>query len=129
MWLRCTVVLIYIYVGCTGSHVGEVPFAYEMDLCNMVTEAVFSIDKEGKSISVASISYDDDSTAAFVWEQDLEGNVLWDIPRTGRWRSSSPANTNISSDRNVDGALDFSLKSDGNYPDTLYLLRDRELIP
>lgn len=129
VWIRSKSGLIDIYDVFTGIHVGEVPMAYDMDEFYMLPEAVFSIDKEGKSIAVASIPYDDDSTAAFVWEQDLEGNVLWEIPRTGRWRSSSPANTNISSDCNVDGALEFSLKSDGNYPDTLYLLRDRELIP
>ena len=125
VWIRSKSGLIDIYDVFTGTHVGEVPMAYDMDEFYMLPEA----DRGGKSITVASIPYDDDSTAAFVWKQDLEGNVLWEIPRTGRWRSSSPANTNISSDRNVDGALDFSLKSDGNYPDTLYLLRDRELIP
>ena len=51
------------------------------------------------------------------------GNILWEIPETGRECSLKPGNTLVSSEYNIEGMLDVTFRYQGDRPDTLYLVQ------
>lgn len=83
----------------------------------------------GGKVTVAAVPYQEDSCPSIAWCQDEQGNIIWEIPETGRECSWKPGNTLVSSDYNVEGMLDVSFRFQGDRPDTLYLVREGRLQP
>ena len=111
----------------TGEYLGNVPLAYSLveDYAGGAASFIVS----GGKVTVAAVPYQEDSCPSIVWCQDEQGNIIWEIPETGRECSWKPGNTLVSSDYNVEGMLDVSFRFQGDRPDTLYLVREGRLQP
>ena len=83
----------------------------------------------GGEVTVAAVPYQEDACPSIVWCQDEQGNIIWEIPETGRECSLKPGNTLVSSEYNVEGMLDVTFRYQGDRPDTLYLVREGGLQP
>ena len=99
---------IYSYDISTGRLCEDLPLAYEGN-GNPNQGYNFVVDSKARTVTIAGIPYDNSCPAA--WCQDMLGNVIWEIPKTG----SVPVNAMLSlhTSLNVDGAL----------------IQDRELSP
>lgn len=111
----------------TGKYLGDVPLAHEVMAEYGIASASYSVSPEDGTLTVFAVPYEEDPCPALAWCQDVEGNILWEIPETGRERRREPSNTLISSSFNVGGAFDVALSSGGSWPDTLYALDGNEL--
>lgn len=111
----------------TGEYLGNVPLAYSLveDYAGGAASFIVS----GGKVTVAAVPYQEDSCPSIAWCQDEQGNIIWEIPETGRECSWKPGNTLVSSDYNVEGMLDVSFRFQGDRPDTLYLVREGRLQP
>lgn len=113
----------------SGKYLGDVPLAYKpMDEFG-AGSASFMVDGRAGTMTVVAVPYEEDSNPAIAWCQDMSGKILWEIPETGRERSRHPSNTLVSTSFNVDGVLDVSFSSQGDWPDTLYVLDGDMLRP
>ena len=111
----------------TGEYLGNVPLAYSLveDYAGGAASFIVS----GGKVTVAAVPYQEDSCPSIAWCQDEQGNIIWEIPETGRECSWKPGNTLVSSDYNVEGMLDVSFRFQGDRPDTLYLVGEGRLQP
>ncbi len=115
---------VYAYDISTGRLSEDLPLAYEGN-GNPNQGYNFVVDSKARTVTIAGIPYDNSCPAA--WCQDMLGNVIWEIPKTG----SVPVNAMLSlhTSLNVDGALDICQWSMNTQQDTLFIIQDRELSP
>ena len=115
---------IYSYDISTGRLCEDLPLAYDGN-GNPNQGYNFMVDSKARTVTIAGVPYDDSCPAA--WCQDMLGNVIWEIPKTG----SVPVNAMLSlhTSLNVDGALDICQWSMNTQQDTLFIIQDRELSP
>ena len=115
---------IYSYDISTGRLCEDLPLAYEGN-GNPNQGYNFVVDSKARTVTIAGVPYDGSCPAA--WCQDMQGNVIWEIPRTG----SAPENAmlRLHTSLNVDGALDICQVSMNTQQDTLFIIQDRELSP
>ena len=109
----------------TGRFLEDLPLAYEAE-GNPNQGYNFMVDGSAQTVTIATTPFDD-GCPVIAWCQDYEGNVLWEIPKTG----TIPENAILSlhTSLNVDGALDISQWSMNTQQDTLFIIQDRELSP
>ena len=93
---------VYSYDISTGRLSEDLPLAYEGN-GNPNQGYNFVVDSKARTVTIAGVPYDNSCPAA--WCQDMQGNVIWEIPRTG----SAPENAmlRLHTSLNVDGALDI----------------------
>ena len=115
---------VYSYDISTGRLSEDLPLAYEGN-GNPNQGYNFVVDSKARTVTIAGVPYDNSCPAA--WCQDMQGNVIWEIPRTG----SAPENAmlRLHTSLNVDGALDICQVSMNTQQDTLFIIQDRELRP
>ena len=115
---------IYSYDISTGRLCEDLPLAYEGN-GNPNQGYNFVVDSKARTVTIAGVPYDGSCPAA--WCQDMLGNVIWEIPKTG----SAPENAmlRLHTSLNVDGALDICQVSMNTQQDTLFIIQDRELSP
>ena len=115
---------IYAYDISTGRLSEDLPLAYEGN-GNPNQGYNFMVDSKARTVTIAGVPYDDSCPAA--WCQDMQGNIIWEIPKTG----SAPVNAmlRLHTSLNVDGALDICQWSMNTQQDTLFIIQDRELSP
>ena len=116
---------VYSYDISTGRFLEDLPLAYEAE-GNPNQGYNFMVDGSAQTVTIATTPFDD-GCPVIAWCQDYEGNVLWEIPKTG----TIPENAILSlhTSLNVDGALDISQWSMNTQQDTLFVIEDRELHP
>lgn len=116
---------IHTYDLSTGRFLEDLPLAYEAE-GNPNQGYNFMVDGSAQTVTIAMTPFDD-GCPVIAWCQDYEGNVLWEIPKTG----TIPENAILSlhTSLNVDGALDISQVSMNTQQDTLFIIQDRELSP
>ena len=116
---------IHTYDISTGRFLEDLPLAYEAE-GNPNQGYNFMVDGSAQTVTIATTPFDD-GCPVIAWCQDYEGNVLWEIPKTG----TIPENAILSlhTSLNVDGALDISQWSMNTQQDTLFVIEDRELHP
>ena len=115
---------VYSYDISTGRLSEDLPLAYEGN-GNPNQGYNFVVDSKARTVTIAGVPYDGSCPAA--WCQDMQGNVIWEIPKTG----SAPENAmlRLHTSLNVDGALDICQVSMNTQQDTLFIIQDRELSP
>ena len=129
VWIMDAADRIKTYDLTSGKYLGTVPLAYKpMDEFG-AGSASFMVDGRAGTLTVMAVPYEEDSCPALAWCQDISGKILWEIPETGRQRTRTPSNTLVGTSFNIDGALDVSFESSGNWPDTLYVLEGDVLRP
>ena len=129
VWIMDAADRIKTYDLTSGKYIGTVSLAYKpMDEFG-AGSASFMVDGRAGTLTVMAVPYEEDSCPAIAWCQDLSGKILWEIPETGRQRTRTPSNTLVGTSFNIDGALDVSFESSGNWPDTLYVLEGDVLRP
>ena len=129
VWIMDAVDKIKTYDLTSGKYLGDVPLAYKpMDEFG-AGSASFMVDGRAGTLTVMAVPYEEDSCPAIAWCQDFSGKILWEIPEAGRQRTRTPSNTLVGTSFNIDGALDVSFESGGNWPDTLYVLEGDVLRP
>ena len=116
---------IHTYDLSTGRFLEDLPLAYEAE-GNPNQGYNFMVDGSAQTVTIATTPFDD-GCPVIAWCQDYEGNVLWEIPKTG----SAPENAmlRLHTSLNVDGALDICQVSMNTQQDTLFIIQDRELSP
>lgn len=116
---------IHTYDISTGRFLEDLPLAYEAE-GNPNQGYNFMVDGSAQTVTIATTPFDD-GCPVIAWCQDYEGNVLWEIPKTG----TIPENAILSlhTSLNADGALDISQWSMNTQQDTLFVIEDRELHP
>ena len=116
---------IHTYDISTGRFLEDLPLAYEAE-GNPNQGYNFMVDGSAQTVTIATTPFDD-GCPVIAWCQDYEGNVLWEIPKTG----SAPENAmlRLHTSLNVDGALDICQVSMNTQQDTLFIIQDRELSP
>ena len=129
VWIMDAADRIKTYDITTGKYLGEVPLAYELMDELVSAPACYMVDGRAGTLTVVAVPYEEDSNPAIAWCQDMSGKILWEIPETGRERSRHPSNTLVRTSFNVDGVLDVSFRSQGDWPDTLYVLDGDMLRP
>ncbi len=129
VWIMDAADRIKTYDLTSGKYIGTVPLAYKpMDEFG-AGSASFMVDGRAGTLTVMAVPYEEDACPAIAWCQDLSGKILWEIPEVGRQRTRTPSNTLVGTSFNIDGALDVSFESSGNWPDTLYVLEGDVLRP
>lgn len=115
---------VYAYDISTGRLSEDLPLAYEGN-GNPNQGYNFMVDSKARTVTIAGVPYDGSCPAA--WCQDMQGNIIWEIPKTG----SAPVNAmlRLHTSLNVDGALDICQWSMNTQQDTLFIIQDRELSP
>lgn len=115
---------VYSYDISTGHLSEDLPLAYEGN-GNPNQGYNFVVDSKARTVTIAGVPYDNSCPAA--WCQDMQGNVIWEIPKTG----SAPENAmlRLHTSLNVNGALDICQVSMNTQQDTLFIIQDRELHP
>lgn len=129
VWIMDAADRIKTYDLTSGKYLGEAQLAYKpMDEFG-AGSASFMVDGRAGTLTVMAVPYEEDSCPALAWCQDISGKILWEIPEAGRQRTRTPSNTLVGTSFNIDGALDVSFESSGNWPDTLYVLEGDVLRP
>ena len=115
---------VYSYDISTGRLSEDLPLAYKGN-GNPNQGYNFVVDSKARTVTIAGVPYDNSCPAA--WCQDMQGNIIWEIPKTG----SAPENAmlRLHTSLNVDGALDICQVSMNTQQDTLFIIQDRELSP
>ena len=129
VWIMDAADRIKTYDLTSGKYLGDVPLAYKPMGEFGAGSASFMVDGRAGTLTVMAVPYEEDSCPAIAWCQDMSGKILWEIPETGRQRTRTPSNTLVGTSFNIDGALDVSFESSGNWPDTLYVLEGDVLQP
>ena len=116
---------IHTYDLSTGRFLEDLPLAYEAE-GNPNQGYNFMVDGSAQTVTIATTPFDD-GCPVIAWCQDMQGNVIWEIPKTG----SAPENAmlRLHTSLNVDGALDICQVSMNTQQDTLFIIQDRELSP
>ena len=115
---------VYSYDISTGRLSEDLPLAYEGN-GNPNQGYNFVVDSKARTVTIAGVPYDNSCPAA--WCQDMQGNVIWEIPKTGY--APENAMLRLHTSLNVNGALDICQVSMNTQQDTLFIIQDRELSP
>ena len=97
---------VYSYDISTGRLCEDLPLAYDGN-GNPNQGYNFVVDSKARTVTIAGVPYDGSCPAA--WCQDMQGNVIWEIPKTG----TIPENAILMNTQQ----------------DTLFIIQDRELSP
>lgn len=105
----------------TGKFKKEVPLKYG------VPKGQFSVDSKAGTVTVAALPFRD-LAPMIAWQQDMQGNVLWEIP-SGHLTLTPDFSNEIESNGNVEGAFDLSLITWSGGSDSLYVINEGRLDP
>ena len=105
----------------TGKFKKEVPLKYD------VPKGQFSVDSKAGTVTVAALPFRD-LVPMIAWQQDMQGNVLWEIP-SGHLTLTPDFSNEIESNGNVEGAFDLSLITWSGGSDSLYVINEGRLDP
>ena len=105
----------------TGKFKKEVPLKYG------VPKGQFSVDSKAGTVTVAALPFRD-LVPMIAWQQDMQGNVLWEIP-SGHLTLTPDFSNEIESNGNVEGAFDLSLITWSGGSDSLYVVNEGRLDP
>ena len=105
----------------TGKFKKEVPLKYG------VPKGQFSVDSKAGTVTVAALPFRD-LVPMIAWQQDMQGNVLWEIP-SGHLTLTPDFSNEIESNGNVEGAFDLSLITWSGGSDSLYVINEGRLDP
>ena len=105
----------------TGKFKKEVPLKYG------VPKGQFSVDSKAGTVTVAALPFRD-LVPMIAWQQDMQGNLIWEIP-SGHLSITPDFSNEIESNGNVEGAFDLSLITWGGGRDSLYVINDGSLSP
>ena len=84
------------------------------------------MDSLSSTITVVPLPFKDKCPAA-AWCQDMDGNILWEIPKT--YTMEENVLLTMRTGRNTPGTMDLCFESNNTAQDTLYILEDREIKP
>ena len=84
------------------------------------------MDSLSSTITIVPLPFKDKCPAA-AWCQDMEGNILWEIPKT--YTMEENVLLTMRTGRNTPGTMDLCFESNNTRQDTLYILEDREIKP
>ena len=87
----------------------------------------FSVDSKAGTVTVAALPFRD-LVPMIAWQQDMQGNVLWEIP-SGHLTLTPDFSNEIESNGNVEGAFDLSLITWSGGSDSLYVINEGRLDP
>ena len=105
----------------TGKFKKEVPLKYG------VPKGQFSVDSKAGTVTVAALPFRD-LVPMIAWQQDMQGNLIWEIP-SGHLSITPDFSNEIESNGNVEGAFDLSLITWGGGRDSLYVINEGSLSP
>ena len=105
----------------TGKFKKEVPLKYG------VPKGQFSVDSKAGTVTVAALPFRD-IVPMIAWQQDMQGNVLWEIP-SGHLTLTPDFSNEIESNGNAEGAFDLSLITWSGGSDSLYVINEGRLDP
>lgn len=116
---------IYGYDISTGRLVADIKLPYKADN-NTNNGFNFLVDSLSSTITVVPLPFKDKCPAA-AWCQDMEGNILWEIPKT--YTMEENVFLTIQTGYNIPGSMDLCFESNNTAQDTLYVLENREIKP
>ena len=116
---------IYGYDISTGRLVADIKLPYKADN-NTNNGFNFLVDSLSSTITVVPLPFKDKCPAA-AWCQDMEGNILWEIPKT--YTMEENVLLTMRTGRNTPGTMDLCFESNNTAQDTLYVLENREIKP
>ena len=105
----------------TGKFKKEVPLKYG------VPKGQFQIDSKAGTVTVAALPFRD-MVPVIAWQQDMQGNVLWEIP-AGHLTMTPEFSNEIESSGNVEEVFDLSLITWGGGQDSLYVINEGAVNP
>ena len=105
----------------TGKFKKEIPLKYE------VPKGQFQVDSKAGTVTVAALPFRD-IVPMIAWKQDMQGNVLWEIP-SGHLTLTPDFSNEIECGRNVKGTFDLSILTWGGGNDSLYVIDEGSLRP
>ena len=105
----------------TGKFKKEVPLKYG------VPKGQFSVDSKAGTVTVAALPFRD-LVPMIAWQQDMQGNLIWEIP-SGHLTLTPDFSNEIESNGNVEGAFDLSLITWSGGSDSLYVINEGRLDP
>ena len=105
----------------TGKFKKEVPLKYG------VPKGQFQVDSKAGTVTVAALPFRD-MVPVIAWQQDMQGNVLWEIP-AGHLTMTPEFSNEIESSGNTEGAFDLSLITWGGGQDSLYVINEGAVNP
>ena len=116
---------IYSYDITTGRLIADIKLPYKADNNNN-NGFNFLVDSLSSTITVIPLPFKDKCPAA-AWCQDMEGNILWEIPKT--YTMEENVLLTMRTGRNTPGTMDLCFESNNTAQDTLYVLENREIKP
>ena len=116
---------IYSYDISTGRLAADIKLPYKADN-NTNNGFNFLVDSLSSTITVVPLPFKDKCPAA-AWCQDMEGNILWEIPKT--YTMEENVFLTIRTGYNIPGSMDLCFESNNTAQDTLYILEDRDIKP
>ena len=105
----------------TGKFKKEVPLKYG------VPKGQFQVDSKAGTVTVAALPFRD-MVPVIAWQQDMQGNVLWEIP-AGHLTMTPEFSNEIESSGNVEEVFDLSLITWGGGQDSLYVINEGVVNP
>lgn len=105
----------------TGKFKKEIPLKYE------VPKGQFKVDSKAGTVTVAALPFRD-NVPMIAWKQDMQGNVLWEIP-SGHLTLTPDFSNEIESNGNADGIFDLALVTWSGGQDSLYVINEGSLNP
>ena len=105
----------------TGKFKKEVPLKYG------VPKGQFQVDSKAGTVTVAALPLRD-MVPVIAWQQDMQGNVLWEIP-AGHLTMTPEFSNEIESSGNVEEIFDLSLITWGGGQDSLYVINKGAVNP
>ena len=105
----------------TGKFKKEVPLKYG------VPKGQFQVDSKAGTVTVAALPFRD-MVPVIAWQQDMQGNVLWEIP-AGHLTMTPEFSNEIESSGNVEEIFDLSLITWGGGQDSLYVINKGAVNP
>lgn len=116
---------IYSYDITTGRLIADIKLPYKADNNNN-NGFNFLVDSLSSTITVVPLPFKDKCPAA-AWCQDMDGNILWEIPKT--YTMEENVLLTMRTGRNTPGTMDLCFESNNTAQDTLYVLENREIKP
>ena len=110
-----------------GLDIAPGKFKKEVPLKYGVPKGQFSVDSKAGTVTVAALPFRD-LVPMIAWQQDMQGNVLWEIP-SGHLTLTPDFSNEIESNGNVEGAFDLSLITWSGGSDSLYVINEGRLDP
>ena len=116
---------IYSYDISTGRLIADIKLPYKADN-NTNNGFNFLVDSLSSTITVVPLPFKDKCPAA-AWCQDMEGNILWEIPKT--YTMEENVFLTMKTGRNTPGIMDLCFESINTMQDTLYVIENCEIKP